>query len=521
MRVFYPPPCHFVNKKRNILTTYGGKYGKIAHMKHIYAFVVLSMAATASAVASQTNVPPAEIAETSSKLKANAGADFRVRQEIMHNVPGLPGAPGAMLPRSKKEAINQFRFRPRVWGRLDYENFGLYTRLVNETREYVVENGQRHADRNYTFPDEVVVDNLYFEGMGLFDGFLDFRFGRQDLFDGKHSVLGLDHIMQDGAPYVGSRSCYADMARFTLHPTEDSKLDMFALYDNGRNVLRWGNHNSDNRPMNALNPRDSPGMDEWGGGAVWASDLFEKRLPYQIYAVHKHTESYWARWTPAPTRMAEKQITTLGVRVQPQVTESFSFDFEGAKQFGSKSNGGKQAGGWMGYAAMDLHPQISKEWQPYARLSAYYLSGDRHRTDDENDNDTAWDPMWARSPNDSELFQYGTVYGPGYWSNMLYTKLTLGADFGPHHGLCAYSGPMWAAVNDHIGQVGATGGSSYKGWNSSIRYDFPVWLAPKGAKGMDRFEVFGHVVAEMFNPGDYYDSTRPAYFLRWEFIFKF
>ena len=61
----------------------------------------------------------------------------------------------------------------------------------------------------------------------------------------------------------------------------------------------------------------------------------------------------------------------------------------------------------------------------------------------------------------------------------------------------------------------------YKGWLTAARYDFPLRIAPKGATGLDRFTIFGHVVAEVFNPGDYYDSSRPAYFLRWEIIFKF
>ena len=137
-------------------------------MKNQLVLAAIVAASAFAAAQGQTNDPPAEAAAaaetSSSKLKANAGADLRVRQEIMHNVPGLPGGPGAMLPRERREAINQFRFRPRVWGRLDYENFGLYARLANETREYVVKNGQRHADRNYTFPDEVIIDNLYFEG---------------------------------------------------------------------------------------------------------------------------------------------------------------------------------------------------------------------------------------------------------------------------------------------------------------------------------------------------------------------
>ena len=61
----------------------------------------------------------------------------------------------------------------------------------------------------------------------------------------------------------------------------------------------------------------------------------------------------------------------------------------------------------------------------------------------------------------------------------------------------------------------------FKGTFSAVRYDFPIRLADKGAQGCDRFEVFGHVMAELFNPGDYYDSSRPAWFIRWELIFSF
>lgn len=61
----------------------------------------------------------------------------------------------------------------------------------------------------------------------------------------------------------------------------------------------------------------------------------------------------------------------------------------------------------------------------------------------------------------------------------------------------------------------------FKGVLSCARYDFPIILAPKNAKGADRFEIFGHLLAEVFNPGDYYDSSRPSYFIRWEFTVKF
>ena len=93
--------------------------------------------------------------------------------------------------------------------------------------------------------------------------------------------------------------------------------------------------------------------------------------------------------------------------------------------------------------------------------------------------------------------------------------------FGPRHAMYAYSGPMFAAVQDHIGHADGGGDSMYKGWLSAARYDFPIRLAPKNASGWDRFEFFGHVVAEVFNPGDYFDSSKPTYFFRWQVDVRF
>ena len=484
-------------------------------MKNLLPLCVFSVALAAGA---QTNAVPETTIEPETGLRADAGADLRVRQEIMHNIVGNPGDPGAMMPRAYKKNVNHIRFRPRVWGRLDYENFTLYGRLVDEFREHIVKNGVSRKYRAYNFPDEVALDSLYLEGRELFDGFLDFRIGRQDLFERGHSVFGLDRTLFDGAPYVGSRSAYADMLKLTFHTSDDSKLDAFVLYDNGRNMYRYGSRHSRGRPMNAIHPADSPEMDEWGGGLVWHHSLLEKRLPYKLYMIHKHNEDYTAF---NGRHVRDKQLTTFGALLQPQLTENVSFEFEGAHQFGTADSGRKQAGGTMGYAAVDVHKdRASAGYKPYSRLSAYYLSGDKHRTD-ADDNDTAWDPLWGRWPQDSELFQYGTLYGLGYWSNMLYTKMELGVDIGPHHRVQAYSGPIYAAVQDHLGHADGSGDSMFKGVLSVLRYDFPIILAPKNAHGLDRFEIYGHVMAELFNPGNYYDTSRPAYFFRWEIVVAF
>ena len=483
-------------------------------MKNLLSLCVLSAALAAGA---QTNAVPEMVTE-SSGLEADAGADLRVRQEIMHNVVGNPGDAGAMMPSAYKKNVNHIRFRPRVWGRLDYENFTLYGRLVDEFREHIVKNGVSRKYRAYNFPDEVALDNLYLEGRDLFDGFFDFRIGRQDLFERGHSVFGLDRTLFDGAPYVGSRSAYADMLKMTFHTSDTSKLDAFALYDNGRNMYRYGSRHSRGRPMNAIHPADSPEMDEWGGGLVWHDSLFDKRLPYKLYMIHKHNEDYTAF---NGRHVGDKQLTTFGVFLQPELTENISFELEGAHQFGTADSGRKQAGGTMGYVAVDFHKDRSSSGiKPYSRLSAYYLSGDKHRTG-ADDNDTAWDPLWARWPQDSEMFQYGTMYGIGYWSNLIYTKLELGLNIGPHHRVQAYTGPIYAAAQDHLGHADGSGDSMFKGVLSVLRYDFPIILAPKNAHGADRFEIYGHVMAELFNPGDYYDTSRPAYFFRWEIVVAF
>jgi hypothetical protein len=74
---------------------------------------------------------------------------------------------------------------------------------------------------------------------------------------------------------------------------------------------------------------------------------------------------------------------------------------------------------------------------------------------------------------------------------------------------------MFADENDGLGG----GDGCYKGILHTAHYNFPLMLADK-SKG-ERFEMFGHLRAELFNPGDYFDSGRPAWFLRWQVEFKF
>ena len=60
-------------------------------MKNLFPFFVF---AAVHAVGGQTNAVPETTFEPETGLKVDAGADIRVRQEIMHNVVGNPGDPG-------------------------------------------------------------------------------------------------------------------------------------------------------------------------------------------------------------------------------------------------------------------------------------------------------------------------------------------------------------------------------------------------------------------------------------------
>jgi hypothetical protein len=74
---------------------------------------------------------------------------------------------------------------------------------------------------------------------------------------------------------------------------------------------------------------------------------------------------------------------------------------------------------------------------------------------------------------------------------------------------------MFAAVDDGLGG----GNGHYKGLLSQARYDFPLW--PTGADEGGRFRMFGHVIAELFNPGDYFETSKPGWFVRWQVDFAF
>ncbi len=432
----------------------------------------------------------------------DAGADLRIRQEVLDNVPGLPNG-GVLSTKARSGRDNHIRFRPRVWGemKLTDENIGkfrLYLRLTDEFRCYF--NQKNHRD---TWPGEVVVDNLLLEGKELFDGTFDFVIGRQDIY----GLYGLDHIFVDGTPGDGSRTVFADMVRFGIKVSEDSRFDFFGIYNGDDNALRFGTDRSNHRSISGLGGNAELEMDDFGFGVVFGSKA-GAGLPYQLFLMEKGTRSFHRGGIKHPwTRR-----TLLGVKTMPELTDELSLQLEAMGQCGENGNDDTLTG-YSAYLGVNWRKK-SGLVKPFAKLGYHLMSGDSHAAEEDGGH-SAWDPMWARGVNDSELFLYGTHYGAAWWSNMHYVKATAGIDLGAHHTITLSTGPLFAEQKDGMGG----GDGAFKGLLSQIRYDFPIWTLDK-SKG-DRFEVFGHILGDFFQPGDYYKTSEFAWFVRWQLEFRF
>ena len=129
----------------------------------------------------------------SSGLKLDGGADFRLRDELKHEMPGT----GV----TAKKFENLLRLRSRLWGSASYEDYTLYGRIANEFRVYTARSGKNKAGMStYDFPDELYFDSLYLDVKNLVEDRLDVRIGRQEL------KYGEGRIISDASPGDGSRS---------------------------------------------------------------------------------------------------------------------------------------------------------------------------------------------------------------------------------------------------------------------------------------------------------------------------
>lgn len=410
-----------------------------------------------------------------SSLAFDAGADLRIRQEFLDNAPGTPN--GGLHSPATGSYRHHIRFRPRVWAELSGDageagKWRLRTRLVDEFRW-----NARPKNLKTSWPGEVVFDNLFIEGSGIFDGLMDVQFGRRDLF----GYCGLEHVFVDGTPGDGSRTQYGDMASVRFNLEEDTTLDFFGLYDfDSADDFRLGSEERRFSSLSGRFPNGEGNQDDWGAGAIWGSKVADW-LKYQVWAIEKGMR-----------HQDEDHVETIGARLLPRFNETLTGKLEGMSQLD---------GEWSAYAEM-AWKSARQGIKPILRLSYHYQSPE-------------WNPLWARDAIESEIFLYGTHNGVAWWTNMHYLKATAGLEFAPRHDIIFSTGPMLAAKDDGCGG----GDGDFKGVLTRAKYSFPILRADRANGG--RFEILAHLIAEHFSPGNYYESSGEAWFARWQLEFRF
>lgn len=443
-----------------------------------------------------------EVVHKASGLDLDAGMDLRFRYEYKDN--WMDKGKSTV---SQKSSVYEdyYRMRTRVWGKATYgDDLGAYLRLGNEFRDYRNSPENRHKNE---FPDEVYIDNLYFDFKNIEDR-VNLRIGRQDIKE------GAGRLVSDGTPGDGSRSAYFNAILATVKVLEKSDVDLMATWNPYRDDATMGNpHDAyDLSKIKSGSPYSK--MDEKGLMAYFHYNEV-KDFPMEFYWIWKQETRFYDKATRYPGR----DFHTLGARLMPKITDKLSAELETAVQVGQTDG---QAGmesrdifAWMGYGGL-TYSEKDIFGKPKLTGALLYLSGDEdsYYATKDGSVDNGWNPVFNRATWFSEIGS--NMYDQYRWSNLIYPHMELGVEPVSKNKIKLQAGPMFAAQKDN----NASG--NYRGFFSQLRYDFPILSNLVGKRG----ELTGAVVGEALWYGDYYASAATvdadaAYWLRFELNGKF
>lgn len=444
--------------------------------------------------------------------KCCGGGDIRIRQVYFDDLPIVADPPGV----TRGGQNHFFRFRTRLWGQYDpMDNVTIYGRLANEFRHY-----EKPENNSANALDEIIVDQLYLSARDLLDGAVDVKIGRQEM------IYGTGKLILEGTPKDGSRTIYFDAVRLTLKKIEKTSIDLFGIYNQPENelVLR-----SEDRDLTGYTAAYDD-VTESGGGIYLKNSSLEA-LPCELYYIYKE-ESDWTQAArrdpvtgdPLPPRYAwqtldaaagivenpELQLNTVGFRLMPKWPGGVEGSIEVAYQTGERGDvdvEGMMVDGVVKYKV----PALEKN-KPCLGAGVYYLSGDDSSTAD----DEGWNPLWARYPQYSELYVYAfDAEAAGRWSNVMMPHLDLNMAITEKIKAMAMVGYLSAPEEN------GPGGGDERGWLGVLRTDFTLkeGLLRKGDKQQDK--LFGHLLVEVLEPGNYYNVEDTAIFTRWELSYAF
>jgi len=440
------------------------------------------------------------------------GAAFRLRQEIWDDVVSLDTgnlATGGFPDR------NFFRLRTQLWARADFSpKLGIYARLANEMKYFdgpftAYKAGNDGPDPDRYDPDELIIDNLYFDSKDVFGLPVDVRIGRQDFLG--PDMYGEGFLLTDGTPADGSRTFYFNAAKLRWKINQKNSIDFVYIDDPRTDVFMPSLHPAvegglfvDNKKV--LTASREQAFVLYGRSKVTDNVTLE---PYYIYKIEQ-------AFAVGPTTIPKLKLNTIGARAVVALNSGWKIGGEFATQFGDYNDGGK----WQDRTGNGGYVFIGRKYEnvgmkPEFDLRFVYMSGDDIGTTDKNE---TFDPLFSRNPNWNELIIYPLLnetaaFGgggiPGYWTNMEILKATLKLNFTPETNLLLAYQYLWAP--EKSGLTTALFGTGKE------RGHLPTAiLSHRFSKSLDAMAQL-----EYFIPGSYYsDQADNATFLRLQLQYR-
>lgn len=421
------------------------------------------------------------------------GADLRLRQIWIDNV-GLD-ADSATADRAFE------RYRVRLWGAYDLtDQISANARLIWEGRHYQLPNASdwRAPGFENWYSGGILFDNLAVDFKQIGGAPLSLKIGRQDI------VLGNGWLVLDGTPIDGSRTIYLDAARATYTlDAAGSTLDLIYI-DQSADTGRF---------PQSLNGdlEDQTEQDETGVIVYGRSKSLLPNADLDGYFIYKHDEPNLTpnsirvnNGAPFPSPSDSGDIYTAGLRADAKLTPVWSARAEGAYEWGTRNHRDLSAFGLNSRLTYSLNDARKST----AHLGYEYLSGD----DPSTSADEAFDPLWGRWPQWSELmiYQWPLESRVGEATNMHRVNLGVETQVHPTTTFMLDYHALWAdqkTTRTAAQMVNISGEDRFRG------HLFTAWLKTKLSK-----HVSGHLVGEYLLPGDYYAENRrnDSFFVRAE-----
>jgi len=410
------------------------------------------------------------------------GADLRARDEYFTNAITL-----------NKDAVGHEqhfqRYRTRLWSTVTpVKDLDINSRLVWEFRNYCLPHGTQSGSlegiRDVNF-NEALFDNLNIKWSHILGQPATLTVGRQDI------ILGDGWLVLEGTPLDGSRTIYFDAARLNYN-WEQAKTVLDLIY-----IQQYAQADKWIQPFNDQN---KPLVEQDQRGAILhVANKSIKDTEIDGYFIY--TQDYNADEYPGGV---DADIYTFGGRYVRSFGEHWRYRAELAKQLGHKSMEDLCALGFNSRLAYFTNDSLNNNF----RLSYEYLSGD----DPDTDTNEAFDPLWGRWPQWSELYVFTYAPETSIASVTNLHRVGPGWSFNPTKQLevCADYYLLFADQNPRGDQTGYSSDGKFRGQlvTAILRYT----LNP---------HVKMHLLGEAFFPGNYYDDTKNdvAVFARYEVTF--